>query len=67
MLSQAPIYGYFIVVSLLVLPNVGIWILIWLAAVLIVTWPQFPKKVVPGFLNGMREFLINFRNFGEDK
>jgi len=67
MLSQAPIYGYFIVISLLVLPNVGIWILIWLAAVVIVTWPQFPKKIVPGFLNGMREFLINFRNFGEDK
>ena len=67
MLSQAPIYGYFIVVTLIVLPNVGVWILIWIITAIIVTWPQFPKLVVPGFLDGVREFLINYRNLGEDK
>jgi len=67
MLSQAPIYGYFIVVALIVLPNVGIWIIIWMVTALIITWPQFPKMVVPGFLNGVREFLMRYADLGEDK
>jgi len=67
MLSQAPIYGYFIVLSLVLLPNVGIWILVWILIALIITWPQFPKMIVPGFLDGLREFLINYRDLGRDK
>ena len=67
MLSQAPIYGYFVVIALTVLPNVGIWIIVWIVIAIIITWPQFPKLVVPGFLNRMREFLINFRSVGGDK
>jgi hypothetical protein len=66
MLSQAPIYGYFIAVALLLVPKFGVWILVWIAAAVIITWPQFPNMIVPGFLNGMREFLINFKHFGED-
>lgn len=66
MLSQAPIYGYFIVVTLLEAPNVGVWILIWIVSAVIITWPQFPNMIVPGFLAGMREFLINFTHLGED-
>lgn len=59
MLSQAPIYGYFIWVAVTRLPNVGIWVLVFLLLVIIVTWPQFPKQVVPGFFKGIREFWIN--------
>jgi hypothetical protein len=66
MLSQAPVYGYFILVALLELPNVGIWILVWIITVLIITWPRFPKEVVPGFLKGMREFMIRDGNLKED-
>ena len=66
MLSQAPIYGYFIAVALIVAPKVGVWILAWIVTAVIITWPQFPNMVVPGFLTGMREFLINFRHLGED-
>jgi phosphatidylglycerophosphate synthase len=58
MLSQAPIYGWFIWVALTRLPNIGIWILIWMVVALIITWPQFPQQVIPGFLDGFREFLI---------
>ena len=67
MLSQAPIYAYFIVVALVVLPNAGLWILIWIVTALIITWPQFPKSIVPEFINGMREFLIKYRHIGQDK
>jgi phosphatidylglycerophosphate synthase len=67
MLSQAPVYGYFIVIALMVLPNVGLWILIWVVTAIIITWPQFPKTIVPEFINGMREFLIRYRNLGEDE
>lgn len=59
MLSQAPIYAWFIWVAITTLPNVGIWILVWVVVAIILTWPQFPQQVVPGFLDGFREFLIN--------
>lgn len=67
MLSQAPIYAYFIVIAFTQLPNVGVWIIVWVVLAIILTWPQFPNLVVPGFLKGMREFLINFRSVGGDK
>jgi len=66
MLSQAPIYGYFIWVALNKLPNVGIWILIWMVVAIITTWPQFPQQVVPGFINGLREFIIDRGDIGKD-
>jgi phosphatidylglycerophosphate synthase len=67
MLSQAPIYAWFLLVALLSLPNVGIWILVWMVVAIILTWPQFPQQVVPGFLDGFREFLINRNNIEEDR
>jgi phosphatidylglycerophosphate synthase len=67
MLSQAPIYAWFVFVALVSLPNVGLWILVWMVVAVILTWPQFPKEVVPGFINGFREFLINRGKFKEDR
>lgn len=67
MLSQAPIYVLFIWVALTTLPNVGIWILIWMVVAIILTWPQFPQQIIPGFLKGFREFLINGEKFREDR
>lgn len=60
MLIQAPIYGWFILVAVQKLPTIGIWLIIWIMAALIVTWPRFPNEVVPGFLTGMKE-VVNLR------
>jgi cardiolipin synthase (CMP-forming) len=54
MLCQAPVYGWFTLVSMQVLPEAGRWLLVWITAALILTWPRFPDQVVPGFLSGMR-------------
>jgi len=64
MLSQAPIYGFFIWIALTRLPNVGIWIVIWMVVAIIITWPQFPQQVVPGFVSGLREFFSKRSEFG---
>lgn len=54
MLFQAPIYGWFIWTTLRNAPIYGALLVLWIALVVIVTWPKFPKEVVPGFLDGMR-------------
>jgi phosphatidylglycerophosphate synthase len=61
MLFQAPIYGYFIVMSMLLAPNVGGWMIGWILAITIITWPRFPKEVVPGFLEGMKSVFQAYR------
>jgi hypothetical protein len=66
MLCQAPIYGWFIWISLTRLPNVGVWILIWMIVALIITWPQFPQQVIPGFFSSLREFLMSREEVGKD-
>ena len=55
MLVQAPIYGWFIWVVLRDIPATGLWIVAWILAAIVVTWPKFPREVVPGFLAGMQQ------------
>jgi hypothetical protein len=55
MLFQAPIYAWFIWTALRGVPGLGAIILLLILTVIIITWPRFPKEVVPGFLNGMRK------------
>lgn len=55
MLFQAPVYGYFLWVSLQEAPEVGRWLVFWILITVIVTWPLFPQKVIPGFLSGLSE------------
>ena len=62
MLSQAPIYGWFIWVAMRDAPHSGRWLLIYLVAIVVVTWPRFPKEVVPGFLSGMRQVYKKYIN-----
>ncbi|HSR48057.1 MAG TPA: CDP-alcohol phosphatidyltransferase family protein [Anaerolineales bacterium] len=57
MLFQAPIYLWFLTVALRDAPTVGIWLVAWIVAVVVVTWPRFPDEVVPGFVDGMRRAL----------
>lgn len=66
MLCQAPIYGWFVWVALSRLPNVGVWILVWIVIALIVTWPQFPQQVLPGFFSRVREFMMSREGVGKD-
>jgi len=54
MLSQAPIYAWFIGISMQSVPEVGRWLVIWILAAIIFTWPRFPREVIPEFIDGMR-------------
>jgi phosphatidylglycerophosphate synthase len=54
MLVQAPIYAWFIWVALRWTPQAGIWLLGWLAFVLLVNWSRFAHEVVPGFLDDVK-------------
>ena len=55
MLFQAPIYGWFIVVSMVHALEYGRFLLLWILVVLVVTWPLFPQTVIPNFLDGLRD------------
>jgi cardiolipin synthase len=66
MLFQTPIYGFFIVISMLLVPTAGALMIGWIVAVTIITWPRFPKEVVPGFLEGMNSVIQAYRKEEED-
>lgn len=66
MLSQAPIYGGFILVSMLTEPLAGRWLLLYLLAIVVVTWPRFPREVIPGFLSGMSRLYNKYIRTGKD-
>jgi len=54
MLFQAPTYFWFIWVTLRDATGLGALIILFILTALILTWPKFPKVMVPGFLDGMR-------------
>jgi len=54
MLFQTPIYGWFTYLALRDAPQVGWMILAFIAAVITLTWPRFPKVIIPGFLDQIR-------------
>lgn len=56
---QAPIYVWFIIEALRHDHQFGLWILIWLIVAIVVTWPKFPKVIVPVFLTGFKNLFIN--------
>jgi hypothetical protein len=56
-LFQAPIYGGFIVLSIREVPQTGLWVVVWILAAIVVTWPKFPKVIIPTFLSDMRDLL----------
>jgi len=55
MLFQAPIYGWFIWVALHHAPLAGWAIVTFMASVIALTWPYFPKVMVAGFFAGFRK------------
>lgn len=54
MLSQAWPYGMVLLIGLHEAPLYSILALTWLACAIALTWPRFPREVVPGFIRGMR-------------
>lgn len=58
MLSQAPVYGWFIWITLHQAPATGWWLVGWILVALVITWTKFPREVIPGFLSGISEALV---------
>ncbi len=56
-LFQAPIFGWFILKAMRESPQIGFWILAWIVLAIILTWPKFPKVIVPDFLNDLRAVI----------
>ena len=54
MLFQAPIYAWFIAIALSENLSIGCVPVLWISAALILTWPRFPRQMIPEFLAGMR-------------
>lgn len=57
MLVQAPIYAWFILVALQHAPSAGVRLLAWILLITAITWPAFPKRMMPEFLQGMRQLF----------
>jgi len=57
MLAQAPVYAWFIGTAVRHAPLVGWSLVAWILAALIITWPRFPREIVPGFLGGLRSLV----------
>ena len=55
---QAPPYGAMVWTAWRVAPSYGLALVVWIAGVVVVTWPRFPRQVVPEFLRGMRELRL---------
>jgi hypothetical protein len=66
MLLQAPIYGWFIWVAVRDAPQAGLWLLVWIIAAVIITWPRFPRDIVPDFVGGIRS-LVKGDDDGQDR
>lgn len=57
MLVQAPIYAGFLWVGLTQSYDPAYWMVVWVVAVILLTWPRFPNEVIPGFLEGVGNML----------
>ena len=55
MLFQAPIYGWFIWLALWNTPQAGWAIVVFMVCAIALTWPYFPKVMVPSFFAGFRK------------
>jgi cardiolipin synthase (CMP-forming) len=62
MLFQAPTYFWFIWIVVRESPWIGSLIILFILAIVILTWPRFPRVVVPGFLRGMKDALGRIKN-----
>lgn len=61
-LFQLPIYLLFIYILLRYAPAYLLLFVGWVLAAMIVSWPKFPKVMVPAFLNGMADMIHRRRH-----
>lgn len=57
MLLQAPIYLWFILIAVRLVPAVGNWLIIWVLIALALNWRRFSRDIVPKFIRGVRDLL----------
>jgi hypothetical protein len=57
MLMQAPIYLWFIMTTLRVLPESGLWMVVWVIIATAINWRRFSKDIVPKFISGVGSML----------
>ena len=57
MLLQAPIYLYFILIALRMIPDSGAWLVAWVLVALAINWRRFSREIVPKFIDGMRSLF----------
>lgn len=53
MLAQTPIYLWFIIVTLRLVPSVGNWLVLWVLVALAINWRRFSRDIVPTFIRKM--------------
>jgi hypothetical protein len=53
MLAQAPIYLWFILVTIQVMPERGYWMVAWVLVATTINWRRFSKDIVPKFISGV--------------
>lgn len=53
MLAQAPIYLWFIIVTLRLFPELGNWLILWVVVALAINWRRFTREIVPNFIHAM--------------
>ena len=57
MLAQTPIYLWFIITALRVIPESGTWLIIWVLIALAINWKRFSQDIVPKFISGIASML----------
>ena len=57
MLAQTPIYLWFIITTLRVIPESGTWLIIWVLIALAINWKRFSQDIVPKFISGIASML----------
>ena len=57
MLMQTPIYLWFILTTLRILPQSGQWMVIWVLVALTINWRRFSREIVPKFISGIGSML----------
>ena len=60
MLLQAPIYLYFILITVRLIPESGNWLVVWVLVAIAINWRRFTREIIPQFISGMRS-LSNSR------
>lgn len=54
---QIPIYLYFIIRATIEIPQIALWMVVWIVAAIIVTWPKFYKVLIPEFFGDIRDLF----------